>query len=774
MTRAPLNDALLKELGQFHLRDRSGELGLNRPGSNVPETWFLGPNAENSTWMSRLVEMALHGNYSYRQEYAKNDPPIFDLNEMAGEKREAFDQSQALLENRLNELLGHLKGSIPLASYRNQSHMYWDVSLPGVIGYIAALLFNQNNVAAEASPVTTMLEIKVCDDLCRMLGYSLPTQDEVADGALKPWGHICCDGSVANAESIWAARNAKYLPIAFAEALRNEPSLACASNLTVQLLDGKRSRFLALDNWQLLNLPLDEVVGLAPRICKTMGISPEALTEVLGNYSVQSLGLVEFHRRFLPDVPAPVIMAPSPAHYSWPKGMALVGLGRQSMRVVAVDLDARMDMVALRRQLDKCLAERQPVMQVVAVIGTTEESAVDPLHDILKIREEYRQLGMEFSVHADAAWGGYFASMLREPLANPEDSAGSPSSHNLTNLVPAGSDAKQDLFTYDGLAVGMHMSDYVRRQYRALQHADTITVDPHKAGFIPYPAGALCYRNGATRDLIAFTAPVVYHGGVDPTTGVYGIEGSKPGAAAAAVWLSHSVIRTDQSGYGRLLGRCIFNSKRLYASLFQLAAEHPTVTVTPLQRLPAEKAGGTPFEIEEQKHILARSVAPRSNSQLLSVFESRPEVFELFRESGSDQSIVTYAFNFRTAEGENSDLQLMNDMNLDIFQQLSIQSYNGGHVPNAEMFVTSSEFSPDTFGQDFVDHYAQRCGVTPSKGMGLVYLISTTQNPWLTETMHNKKSENGNMLPELMKVLSRAAEKAAQKVIRRHGLGEPG
>jgi len=86
MTRAPLNDALLKELGQFHLRDRSGELGLDRPGSNVPETWFLGPNAENSTWMSRLVEMALHGNYFYRQEYAKNDPPIFDLNEMAGEK----------------------------------------------------------------------------------------------------------------------------------------------------------------------------------------------------------------------------------------------------------------------------------------------------------------------------------------------------------------------------------------------------------------------------------------------------------------------------------------------------------------------------------------------------------------------------------------------------------------------------------------------------------------------------------------------------------------
>ncbi|WP_341234668.1 hypothetical protein [uncultured Sulfitobacter sp.] len=34
------------------------------------------------------------------------------------------------------------------------------------------------------------------------------------------------------------------------------------------------------------------------------------------------------------------------------------------------------------------------------------------------------------------------------------------------------------------------------------------------------------------RDLIAFTASVVYHGGVNPTVGVYGIEGSKPGAVA--------------------------------------------------------------------------------------------------------------------------------------------------------------------------------------------------------------------------------------------------
>ena len=38
------------------------------------------------------------------------------------------------------------------------------------------------------------------------------------------------------------------------------------------------------------------------------------------------------------------------------------------------------------------------------------------------------------------------------------------------------------------------------------------------------------------RNLVSLKAPVVYHGGVDPTVGVYGVEGSKPGAAAAAIY----------------------------------------------------------------------------------------------------------------------------------------------------------------------------------------------------------------------------------------------
>jgi hypothetical protein len=48
------------------------------------------------------------------------------------------------------------------------------------------------------------------------------------------------------------------------------------------------------------------------------------------------------------------------------------------------------------------------------------------------------------------------------------------------------------------------------------------------------------------RSLVTFSSPVIYRGGAEPTVGIYGIEGSKPGAAAASIYLSHKVIRLNK------------------------------------------------------------------------------------------------------------------------------------------------------------------------------------------------------------------------------------
>ncbi|WP_107498120.1 pyridoxal-dependent decarboxylase [Thalassobius sp. I31.1] len=733
-------------LKTFHKQERdAGRMDLdNSKGSKSLAGWFLGPVAENQDVLERAVVRAVGAHCDARREYGAqfDDPPYVTPEIKASrEYRETLDT----LDHKLDDLLGALHGSIPLSSYRNQSHMYWDITMPGAIGYFAAMLYNQNNVAAEASPVTTLLEIEVGKDLARMLGYTVP--DDETKGGITPWAHITCDGSVANGESMWAARNLKYMPITLAEAIRNEPDMAAGKDVTVTLADGRVAKLLDLSCWELLNVAVDDVIALSPRLQSDFGVTQAAIKAALDTYSVQNLGLAEYQQRFIAkDVQnLPIVLAPSTAHYSWPKSAALIGLGANQLHRVHVDLDGRMRMDHLREMLQECLDNKRPVLEVVAVIGSTEESAVDPLADIVELRDEFRSKGLEFCLHVDGAWGGYFASMLRDSK-EPVD----PDQADALEQTPA-----------------MIMSDYVLRQYRAFGHADTQTVDPHKAGFVPYPAGALCYRNGAMRDMITFTAPVVYHGGVDPTVGVYGIEGSKPGAAAAGVYLSHEMIRPDKSGYGKLLGKCIFNSKRLYSELVSLDGTDDFIKVVPFQRLPAEKSAESPQAVAEQIAYIRDNFVPRQNNELLDILVEDPKANALFKELGSDQNIVTYAVNFRTSEGWNRDPALMNELNTAIFNHLSISTFNGGTVPKNPMFVTSSAFDVPSYGQEFVDAFGTRAGLDPTDGTSLSFLISTTQDPWVSATAE------GNYLPEVVRAFQKVAREAAIDVMKAHGIAVP-
>ncbi len=713
--------------------------------ANSLAAWFLGPKAENREMLAEFIRQAIEAHCKDRTDYFPDDP-VFVTDEI--QQSEEFKATRKNFQDHLEHMLLQLRGSIPLASYRNQSHMYWDITMPGSVGYFAAMLYNQNNVAVEASPVTTYLEMVVGDDLCKMLGFHLPTGDEVERGVIKPWGHITCDGSVANLEAMWAARNLKYYPVTVAEALKNEPGLAAARNLRVPLPNHRgNARLIDLDSWALLNIRVDDVIALAPRIQQDYAIAADDLNKALEDYTMQSLGIGEFYRRFMADLPQqlPLVFAPSTAHYSWPKGAAILGLGAKTVESIHVDLDCRMSAAHLRTRLDDCLQKKQPVMQVVAVIGSTEESAVDPLADIIAMREEYRQSGLEFAVHVDGAWGGYFASMLRSSSTPSPDSAVELTSETLES-TPA-----------------LTMSSYLRTQYDAFNQADSITVDPHKAGYIPYPAGALCYRNGAMRNLVSFTAPVVYHGGVDPTVGVYGVEGSKPGAAAAGVYLSHRVIPVNTKGYGKILGKCFWNSKRLYAEIITMAKSNDPFIVVPVQRLPAEKQGKSPGEIKQQLDFIDRQIVTRrSNEELMQWFNAHPDSWQLFQEMGSDQIIISYTFNFKRKDGNfNTDIQLCNKLNYEIFRKLSLHDYNKkkfGEVPNVPMFVTQSSFDTDTYGQPFVDEYARRLGLDQTTGSSITFLISTTQDPWITNTA------DGNFIPNVVRELHQTATDCVKRI----------
>lgn len=116
-----------------------------------------------------------------------------------------------------------------------------------------------------------------------------------------------------------------------------------------------------------------------------------------------------------------------------------------------------MDIADLRRHLDDCIAEndeneRTPVFGCVAIIGSTEHGACDPIADLVDVRGEYEKKGLSFAIHADAAWGGYFASMLPSIEAIP-----------LLPFVPT-----------------LALQPYTILQLEALSSADSITIDPHK------------------------------------------------------------------------------------------------------------------------------------------------------------------------------------------------------------------------------------------------------------------------------------------------------
>jgi glutamate/tyrosine decarboxylase-like PLP-dependent enzyme len=142
---------------------------------------------------------------------------------------------------------------------------------------------------------------------------------------------------------------------------------------------------------------------------------------------------------------------------------------------------------------------RQAVYAVVVIMGTTEHGSVDPLSKVLALRRKYQRRGLSFLIHADAAWGGYFTSML------------------VPNPANAGIKNPADDPT-------LFLNPYTKNELRHMRHADSITIDPHKSGYTPFPAGALCYKDGRLRYMVTWTSPVM--GSVeDGAMGVYGIEG---------------------------------------------------------------------------------------------------------------------------------------------------------------------------------------------------------------------------------------------------------
>ncbi len=532
-----------QKLGQL-LTPPTGRVTLD------PKALFLGPKGENAELAEKLLLNLFRDHIFWRRNFHPEDLPAIQPEDQDRPEFKAFTEH---LQRELAVLLGELKGNIPFHSPRYFGHMLADTSLPAMLGYIATMLYNPNNVCWESSPLTSLMEIEVGRSIARMLGFGR-TPEELAG----TWGHLTSGGTTANIEVLWVAKALKFLPATVAMAAE---SLEVADQIL--LADGRPLASLAA--WDLLNLPTKQALNLKDQlVCVYAKAHPElpttdstqrAMTQ-LKAFDIMNLGDLAFYGQLRKkgEIGTPVILAAQSMHYCILKAAGLIGLGADQVWPVAVDPAFRIDMEELRQQLRLAEEQRRPVLMLLAVLGSTEEGAIDPLGPILSLRGELAAAGLSFYVHCDAAYGGYLAACFR----------------NADGHLRPQEEMQRE---YQGWP-----SPAVYQSFAATGQADSATVDPHKLGYIPYPAGAVVYRDTRIKNLIAQEAAYALGGRAEApgeiSLGTYILEGSKPGATAAAVFLAHRVVPPDHTGYGRLLGTTCQIAKTFYTHLQTFNRSH--------------------------------------------------------------------------------------------------------------------------------------------------------------------------------------------------------
>lgn len=190
--------------------------------------------------------------------------------------------------------------------------------------------------------------------------------------------------------------------------------------------------------------------------------------------------------------PGMKIVASEQAHYTHERISEVLRLDYQS---IPCDNLARMDLTALEDALRK-----GDIGAVVATIGTTGTGSIDPLPEILELKEKYG-----FRLHADAAYGGYFT------------------------LID-------------------NLSATAKKAFDCLSYADSIAIDPHKHGLQPYGCGCVLYRDPGIGILYKHDSPYTYFSSPELHLGEISLECSRPGASAVALWATQKLLPMVRGG----------------------------------------------------------------------------------------------------------------------------------------------------------------------------------------------------------------------------------
>lgn len=220
------------------------------------------------------------------------------------------------------------------------------------------------------------------------------------------------------------------------------------------------------------------------------------------------------------------ILIPKTAHYSWKKGIDLLGLKPESIVMIETDLQGAVETDDLEKKLKKMAAQKIRQLAVISIVGTTEFGSVDPLYEITKLLRAYRNKKTFIWHHIDAAYGGFYATLKKSE----------------------------------------HVSRDFKKNLGAIKQSDSITIDPHKLGYVPYASGCFVCRNKNLYRSVNNSAPYVDFTSLNQP-GPYTIEGSRSAAGAIATLLSAKTIGFTEKGLGRIIEKSIDAAKLLASKL---------------------------------------------------------------------------------------------------------------------------------------------------------------------------------------------------------------
>ncbi len=180
--------------------------------------------------------------------------------------------------------------------------------------------------------------------------------------------------------------------------------------------------------------------------------------------------------RNVADVEEPEVILPKSAHFSFLKASDL-------LRVKLVWAELKKDYSVNVKDVETKITDN--TIGIVGIAGTTGLGVVDDIPTLSDIASDYG-----IPLHVDAAFGGFVI-----PFAK---------------------------------ALGYDLPDFDFK----LKGVQSITIDPHKMGMVPIPAGGIIFREKKFLEAISIPAPYLAGGKVWQAT----ITGTRPGANALAVW----------------------------------------------------------------------------------------------------------------------------------------------------------------------------------------------------------------------------------------------